>query len=39
LATASASTALVAVPLEKAGFENRKGDVRLLVTLTSRILP
>jgi hemolysin activation/secretion protein len=30
---------LVAVPLEKAGFENRKGDVRLLVTLTGRILP
>ncbi len=29
----------VAVPLEKAGFENRKGDVRLLVTLTTRILP
>ncbi len=29
----------VAVPLEKTGFENRKGDVRLLVTLTSRILP
>jgi hypothetical protein len=27
------------VPLEKAGFEDRKGDVRLLVTLTSRILP
>lgn len=29
----------IAVPLEKAGFENRKGDVRALVTLTSRILP
>ena len=29
----------LAVPLEKAGFENRKGDVRLLVTLTGRILP
>jgi hemolysin activation/secretion protein len=29
----------VAVPLEKTGFEDRKGDVRLLVTLTSRILP
>lgn len=29
----------VAVPLEHAGFGNRKGDVRLLVTLTSRILP
>ena len=29
----------VAVPLEKAGITNRKGDVRLLVTLTSRILP
>jgi hemolysin activation/secretion protein len=29
----------VAVPLEKAGFANRKGDVRLLVTLTGRILP
>lgn len=29
----------IAVPLEKAGFDNRKGDVRLLVTLTSRILP
>lgn len=29
----------VAVPLEKAGFANKKGDVRLLVTLTSRILP
>ena len=30
---------LVAVPLEKSGFDDRKGDVRLLVTLTSRILP
>jgi hemolysin activation/secretion protein len=30
---------VVAVPLEKAGFDNRKGDVRMLVTLTSRILP
>ena len=30
---------LVAVPLERTGFEDRKGDVRLLVTLTSRILP
>jgi hemolysin activation/secretion protein len=29
----------IAVPLEKTGLENRKGDVRLLVTLTSRILP
>ena len=29
----------VAVPLEKAGFANHKGDVRLLVTLTTRILP
>jgi hemolysin activation/secretion protein len=29
----------VAVPLEKTGFDNRKGDVRLLVTLTTRILP
>ncbi len=29
----------LAVPLEKAGIENRKGDVRLLVTLTGRILP
>lgn len=29
----------LAVPLEKAGLENRKGDVRLLVTLTGRILP
>jgi hemolysin activation/secretion protein len=29
----------VAVPLEKTGFEDRKGGVRLLVTLTSRILP
>jgi hemolysin activation/secretion protein len=29
----------IAVPLEKAGIENRKGGVRLLVTLTSRILP
>jgi hemolysin activation/secretion protein len=29
----------VAVPLEKTGFDNRKGNVRLLVTLTSRILP
>ena len=29
----------LAVPLEKAGILNRKGDVRLLVTLTSRILP
>jgi hemolysin activation/secretion protein len=29
----------LAVPLEKAGFLNRKGDVRLLVTLTGRILP
>ena len=31
--------AAVAVPLEKTGIEARKGDVRLLVTLTSRILP
>jgi len=29
----------IAVPLEKSGFDNRKGDVRVLVTLTSRILP
>jgi len=29
----------IALPLEKTGFENRKGDVRVLVTLTSRILP
>lgn len=29
----------LAVPLEKAGFANKKGDVRLLVTLTGRILP
>jgi len=29
----------VAVPLEKTGIDDRKGDVRLLVTLTSRILP
>jgi hemolysin activation/secretion protein len=29
----------LAVPLEKTGIEDRKGDVRLLVTLTSRILP
>ncbi len=29
----------IAVPLEKTGFANRKGDVRFLVTLTSRILP
>jgi hemolysin activation/secretion protein len=29
----------VAVPLEKTRFEGRKGDVRVLVTLTSRILP
>ena len=29
----------LAVPLEKTGFENRKGDVRMLVTLTARILP
>ena len=30
---------LVAVPLEKTRFDDRKGDVRLLVTLTGRILP
>ena len=29
----------VAVPLEKTGFDNRKGDVRVLVTLTAKILP
>jgi hemolysin activation/secretion protein len=29
----------LAVPLERAGIENRKGDVRVLVTLTTRILP
>jgi len=29
----------LAVPLEKTGFDNRKGDIRLLVTLTGRILP
>ena len=29
----------LAVPLEKAGILQRKGDIRLLVTLTGRILP
>ena len=29
----------VAVPLEKTGIEDRKGDVRVLVTLTTRIFP
>jgi hemolysin activation/secretion protein len=29
----------LAVPLEKTGIANRKGDVRLLVTLTGRFLP
>jgi hemolysin activation/secretion protein len=29
----------IAVPLEKTGFANRKGDVRALVTLTTRLLP
>jgi len=29
----------LAVPLEKAGFANNKGDIRLLVTLTGRLLP
>ena len=29
----------IAVPLEKAGIANKKGDVRLLVSLTGRILP
>ena len=29
----------VAKPLERAGIDNRKGPIRLLVTLTSRILP
>ncbi len=29
----------LAVPLEKSGFDDRKGDVRLLVTLTTQILP
>ncbi len=31
--------AVVAVPLEKAGVENRRGDTRFLLTLTSRLLP
>ncbi len=31
--------ALLAVPLEKAGLDNRRGNARLLITLTSRILP
>jgi len=31
--------AALAVPLEKAGLEHKKGDARFLVTLTSRILP
>jgi len=29
----------IAVPLEKTGILDRKGDVRVLVTLTTRILP
>lgn len=31
--------AAVAVPLERAGLQDKKGDPRLLVTLTSRLLP
>ena len=31
--------AALAVPLERAGLETKKGDARLLITLTSRILP
>jgi len=31
--------ALVAVPTEKAGLLNRRGDTRFLLTLTSRLLP
>lgn len=31
--------AALAVPLEKAGIENRRGDARFLLTLTTRLLP
>ena len=31
--------AVVAVPTEKAGLLNRRGDTRFLLTLTSRLLP
>lgn len=31
--------ALVAVPLERAGIANRRGDARFLVTLSTRLLP
>ena len=39
LADRLALDAAVAVPLEKAGIENKRGDVRFLMTLTTRLLP
>ena len=39
LANKLALDAAVAVPLEKAGILNKRGDVRFLMTLTTRLLP
>jgi hemolysin activation/secretion protein len=39
LADRLALDAAVAVPLEKAGIDNKKGDARFLLTLTTRLLP
>lgn len=39
LADRLALDAAVAVPLEKAGIENKRGDARFLMTLTTRLLP
>lgn len=39
LADRLALDALVAIPLEKAGLQNKRGDARFLLTLTTRLLP
>ncbi len=39
LADRLALDAAVAIPLEKAGIENKRGDARFLMTLTTRLLP
>ena len=39
LADRLALDAAIAVPLEKAGIENKRGDARFLMTLTTRLLP
>ncbi|WP_118858210.1 ShlB/FhaC/HecB family hemolysin secretion/activation protein [Sphingomonas mesophila] len=39
LADRAALDAAIAIPLEKAGLENKRGDARFLMTLTTRLLP